>query len=133
MQTSNGYIAAFGRLALAAIFLWSGLGKLMDHAGTVGYMSSVGLPLAEVGYWLAIIIEILGGIALVAGYQTRIVALVLAAFSVVTALAFHAHFGDLNQAIHFMKNIAIAGGFLQVFALGAGAFSLDNTWSKRAA
>lgn len=91
----------------------------------VGYISSVGLPLPQLALALAIIVEIGGGLALIAGYRTRTVAAVLAVFSVFTALAFHNALGDQNQFIHFFKNIAMAGGLLQVVAFGAGRFSLD--------
>ena len=118
-------MAVFGRICLAAVFLWSGLGKLMSYEGTVGYIASTGLPLAPLAYAIAVIVEILGGIVLVVGFKTRIVAAALAVFSVAAALGFHANFGDLNQAIHFMKNIAIAGGMLQVLAFGSGPISVD--------
>jgi putative oxidoreductase len=124
MNNINQYAAVVGRLLLAAIFLWSGLGKLMSYEGTVGYISSVGFPTAPLAYIVAVAIEIIGGIALVVGFKTRWAA-ALAAFSVVTALGFHLNFGDLNQTIHFMKNIAIAGGLLQVIAFGAGSMSMD--------
>jgi putative oxidoreductase len=84
-------------------------------------------------YLLAIVVEVGGGILLVLGFQTRIVALVIANFTVVSALFFHCDFADQNQMIHFLKNIAMAGGLLQVFAFGAGAFSLDGRVSGRVA
>ena len=114
------YIAAAGRLLLAAIFLWSGFGKIMDPASSLGYISSVGLPLPEAGLAIAIVVEILGGLALIVGYRTRLVATGLALFSIATALLFHSALGDQNQFIHFMKNIGMAGGLLQVAAFGAG-------------
>jgi putative oxidoreductase len=91
-----------------------------------GYIASVGLPLPDLAYLLAIVIEIGGGALLLAGYQTRIAALILAVFSVVTALAFHSDFGDQMQMTNFLKNLAMAGGLLQVVAFGAGSFSLDS-------
>jgi len=89
-----------------------------------------GLPLATLGYAAAVIVELGGGLLLLAGYQTRIVASVLAVFSIITALVFHHAFGDQNQMIHFMKNLAMAGGLLQVASFGAGAFSLDGRSGK---
>ncbi|WP_394781944.1 DoxX family protein [Undibacterium sp.] len=115
-----------GRLLMAAIFLLSGFGKLAAPAGTIGYIASSGLPFATLGFILAVAVEVGGGILLVLGYKTRIVASVLAVFTIVTGLAFHHAFGDQNQMIHFLKNLAMAGGFLQVAAFGAGAYSLDN-------
>ncbi len=131
MDQKFDYLAVFGRVCLATLFLWSGLGKLMSYEGTVGYVASAGLPLAPLAYAIAVIVEILGGIALAVGFKTRIVAAVLAVFSVATALGFHANFGDLNQAVHFMKNLAIAGGLLQVFAFGGGALSFDRRLQSR--
>ena len=77
-------------------------------------------------YLIAIVIEVGGGVLLVLGFQTRLVALIMAVFSVATALGFHHDFADQNQMIHFLKNIAMAGGLLQVVAFGAGALSLDG-------
>jgi putative oxidoreductase len=114
-----------GRVLIAAIFVMSGAGKIADPAGTIGYIRSAGLPLPEAAYALSAVVELLGGLLLVAGYQTRLVALMLAGFTFAAALAFHAHFDDANQTIHFMKNLAMAGGLLQITAFGAGAFSLD--------
>jgi putative oxidoreductase len=116
---------AFGRLLMSIIFILSGVGKLAAPAATIGFIASTGLPLATLGYAAAVIVELGGGLLLLAGYQTRLVALVLAGFSVVTALVFHHAFGDQNQMIHFLKNVAMAGGLLQVAAFGAGAFSID--------
>ena len=125
MKISLSYAPTVGRFLLAAIFLISGFGKLMNPAGTIGYISAVGLPLPDVAYALAVVVELGGGLLLVAGYQTRIVALALAAFTIVAAVAFHSHFADQNQLIHFLKNIAIVGGLLQVVAFGAGRLSVD--------
>jgi putative oxidoreductase len=114
-----------GRVLLSAIFLLSGISKISAPAGMIGYIESVGLPFPAVALGLAILVEIGGAAALILGYRTRLVAAGLAAFSIVTALAFHNQLGDQNQFIHFFKNIAMAGGLLQVVAFGAGRFSLD--------
>lgn len=119
-------IPVIGRILLAAIFILSGFGKLMAPAATIGYIESTGLPFATLGLAIAIAVELGGGLLLAAGYQTRIVAAVLAAFSIVTGLAFHNAIGDQNQMIHLLKNFAMAGGLLQVVAFGAGAYSIDN-------
>jgi putative oxidoreductase len=124
--TAADAAAAGGRLLLAAIFLLSGWSKLTDPAGTIGYIQSVGLPLPEVGVVVAIAIELIGGALLVIGYRTRLAAAALALFTLVAALFFHSALGDQNQFIHFFKNVAIAGGLLQVIALGAGRLSLDG-------
>lgn len=122
---TSACLAATGRVLLAAIFIWSGIGKVLDPASSLGYISSVGLPFAEVGLGVAILVELLGGVALIIGYRTRLVATGLALFSIATALVFHSAVGDQNQFIHFMKNIAMAGGLLQVAAFGAGRVGLD--------
>lgn len=121
----NAGLPLVGRIGIAAIFVLSGLSKLAAPAATIGYIQSAGLPLPQVGLAIAILVELVGGAALVLGYRTRIVAAVLAVFSIATALAFHSALGDQNQFIHFFKNVAIAGGLLNVIALGGGAWSLD--------
>ena len=129
MNTNNpntSIIPAIGRVLLATIFVFSGVGKLMAPAATLGYIASSGLPFAPLAMAAAIAVELGGGVALALGIQTRIVAAILAAFSIVTALAFHTALGDQNQLIHLLKNFAMAGGLLQVVAFGAGAFSFDN-------
>jgi putative oxidoreductase len=130
-NTNQSAVPAIGRLLLAAIFIFSGIGKAMAPAGTIGYIASAGLPFATLGLIAAIAIELGGGVMLALGIKARIVALGLALFSVVTALVFHNALGDQNQLIHFMKNIAMAGGLLQVVAFGAGAYSLDALGSRK--
>lgn len=125
MNNTNNVLPLIGRILLAAIFIMSGLGKLADPAGTMGYIASIGLPLPGVALAGAIAVEVGGGLLIAIGLFSRITALAMAAFSIATALLFHHALGDQNQMIHFMKNISIAGGFLQIAAFGAGAFSLD--------
>ena len=120
--------APIGRIFLAAIFIMSGMGKITNYAGTQGYMDAMGVP--GVMLPLVIILEVLGGIAIVIGFKARFVAFLMAGFSVVSAILFHADFGDQTQLNMFMKNIAIAGGFLLIVAHGAGAYSLDNRQTK---
>jgi putative oxidoreductase len=115
-----------GRIFISAIFLISGLGKIAAPAGMIGYIKSAGLPLPLVAFAIAVVVEIGGGLALIAGYRTRFVATVLAVFCVATALGFHTDLADQNQFIHFFKNMAMAGGLLQIVAFGAGRFSLDG-------
>lgn len=109
-------ISIIGRVLLATIFVFSGIGKVMAPEATIGYIASTGLPFATLAFAGAVAVELGGGLALAFGFKARIVAAVLAAFSVVTALAFHNNFGDQNQLIHFLKNLAMAGGLLQVVA-----------------
>ncbi|MEY9148758.1 DoxX family protein [Bradyrhizobium elkanii] len=126
MNNQTTVLAAAGRILMAILFLLSGISKLTAPTTmTEDYIASTGLPAPFRGYLIAVIVEVGGGLALVLGYRTRIVALILAAFSVATALAFHNDFFDQNQLIHFLKNVAVVGGLLQVAAFGAGAWSLD--------
>jgi putative oxidoreductase len=120
-----------GRGLLALIFVLSGAGKLAAYAATQQYMESVGVPGGLLP--LAILAELGGGLALIAGLLTRFSAVALAGFSVVAAILFHADFADQNQMIHFMKNVSIAGGLLLLAAHGAGAWSLDALIARRGA
>jgi len=121
-----GVAPLIGRLLLAAIFLLSGISKVFAPGPTQAYIESAGLPAPLLAYIVALVVEIGGGILLVIGYQARLAALALALFCVVAAFGFHHNFADQNQMIHFLKNLAIAGGLLQVFAFGPGGFSLDR-------
>jgi putative oxidoreductase len=116
--------APTGRLFLATIFFMSGLTKITSYSGTQGYMEAMGVP----GMLLPLVIalEVIGGLAIIIGWNTRVVAFALAGFSVVSAILFHADFSDQMQMGMFMKNIAIAGGFLMLVAQGPGAYALDN-------
>ena len=128
--TANNALNLAGRVLLAALFLPAGIGKLTGFAGTVGYIASVGLPLPAVGAVLALVVEIAGGLALIAGFGTRIAALVLAAFTLVASFFFHAFWAvPADQALMvqllFFKNVAVVGGLLALAANGAGGWSLD--------
>ena len=113
------------------MFLLFGYGKITAFAGTVSYMSSLGVPAPSLFALLAIIIEIVGGLLILIGYQTRIVALGLAVYVLISAFIGHSQWGDLNQFQHFMKNMAIVGGSLAFVAFGAGAYSLDARKPQR--
>jgi putative oxidoreductase len=114
-------ISIIGRVLLAAIFVFSGIGKIMAPAATMAYISSSGLPFAPLGFAIAVAVELGGGLALVFGFKTRIVAAILALFSIATALAFHTNLADQNQLIHLLKNFAMAGGLLQLVAFSSDA------------
>ena len=129
MNTAHELAAPIGRVLLALIFVTSGLGKITGYAATQGYMEAMGVP--GILLPLVIVLEAAGGIAVIVGWKTRLAAFGLAAFSVVSALLFHADFGDQMQMIMFMKNIAIAGGLLLLVAQGAGSYALDNTMTRR--
>lgn len=116
------------RLFLGQIFLLSGVFKISGFEGTQGYMEAMGVPGMLLP--LVIFIEVAGGLAIIAGWQTRLVALALAAFTLVAAAIFHHNVADQMQMIMLMKNIAIAGGFILLAIHGAGSFSLDNWRNK---
>jgi putative oxidoreductase len=118
------------RILMALLFLIAGIGKIAGFAGTSGYIASKGLPLPELDAVIAIVVEVGGGLALIAGFQTRVVALVMAVFTVASAVIFHNFWAlpadqvMVNQ-IMFLKNLSITGGLLMFTAFGAGAMSVD--------
>jgi putative oxidoreductase len=124
------YLAFFGRLLIGLPFAMSGFGKLIAYGQTTAMIAAAGLPVPPLAYAVAVAVELGGGLLLVAGYQARLVAIALALFSIAAAVSFHSNFADQNQMIHFLKNIMMAGGLLQIAAFGAGAISLDNRLSK---
>jgi len=118
------FSAPTGRVFLAIIFFMSGLTKMSSYSGTQGYMDAMGVS----GMLLPLVIalEVIGGLAIIIGWKTKLVALALATFSISSAMIFHADFSDQMQMGMFMKNVAIAGGFLMLVAQGPGAYALDN-------
>lgn len=128
--TFQNPLSLAARLLMVALFLPAGIGKLTGFAGTVGYIASVGLPLPTLAAAAAAIVEIVGSLALLAGFGTRIAAVVLAAFTLVASFFFHNYWGvpadqAFMQQLLFFKNIAVVGGLLAIAAHGAGAWSLD--------
>ena len=120
------YLPFVGRLMIGLPFAMSGLGKLGAYGATTGMISAVGLPFPQLAFAVAVVTELGGGLLLIGGYHARYVAAALALFSFVTAVSFHNNFADQNQMIHFLKNVMVAGGLLQIVAFGAGALSIDN-------
>lgn len=116
--------APLGRILIALIFVVSGAGKLTNYAGTQGYMEAMGVPGALLPAVIAL--ELIGGLAIILGWQARVAAFLLAGFSLVSAVLFHADFSDQMQTIMFLKNLGLAGGFLFIVAHGAGAWSVDE-------
>ena len=125
-MASVNYIAALGRLMIAAIFLASGFHKLLTPAETQAYISSAGLPDPVAVYWATAAVETIGGACLAIGLATRFAALILAGFSLAAAVVFHTNFTDANQFNNFMKNVAMAGGLLQVVAFGSGGLAITH-------
>jgi putative oxidoreductase len=129
--STQDVIALVGRILIAYLFIPAGISKLMGFAGTVGYITSAGLPLPQVAAAIAIVVELGVGIAFLLGFKTRIAAIVLAVFTVMTAVFFHKYWSapdamKMMQQINFNKNIAIAGGLLAFAAFGPGRLSVDK-------
>jgi len=134
MTTPNQNLTLlFGRALLVALFLFSGIGKLMAPSATIAYIAASGAPLPSLAYAIALFVELGLATALLLGYRVRPVALLMAAFTLMTALLFHNHFADKGQLINFLKNLAICGGLLQVAVFGAGTYSLDHLRAQRPA
>ena len=131
MSAQQNVLDFTGRVLIAAIFLVAGLGKIAGYAGAQGYMAAMGVPGALLP--LVIALEVGGSIAIILGYHTRLAAFLLAGFCIVSALIFHRALGDRMQFILFMKNVAIAGGFLLLVARGPGDWSFDARRAAEAA
>ena len=131
MNKFNPFFSLAGRVMIALIFVLSGFGKISVIEGTQGYMDAMGLP--GILVYPTILFEIVAGLAIIAGYQTRYVALALAGYSLLTAVIFHSQLGDQTQFFMFMKNVAMAGGFLFLVRHGAGELSIDNRRSTAVA
>ncbi len=128
--TTRSALALVGRILIAAIFLLSGIAKLVDNPGTVGHMTAAGIPAADILSIIAGVAEILGGLALLLGWFTRAGALGLILFMIPATLIFHGFWSyqgaeQKTQMVNFMKNLAIIGGLAQIMAFGAGRFSVD--------
>ncbi|MDH6229901.1 putative oxidoreductase [Mesorhizobium soli] len=119
-------IVLLGRILLSIIFILAGFGKLTGIAGTAQYFASYGLPMPTVTAVVVGLVEFLGGLAVLIGFQTRIAAILLAIFSVAAALVAHMNWADMGQLINFQKNLAMSGGLLVLAAFGPGAYSVDG-------
>ena len=122
------YSSLISRILLSHIFILAGFSKITGYAGTQGYMESVGVPGMLLP--LVILLELGGGLAILIGLKTKLISYALAGFTIIAAVIFHSNLADQMQMILFMKNIAIAGGFLLLAAHGAGAYSIDNRKSN---
>lgn len=125
-MTDNRYVSLAGRLLIGLPFILFGIGKATTYGPTVAMIEAVGLPVPPLSFLFAVTLEIVGGALLVLGYKVRPVSVLLAIFSIATAVYFHGNLADQNSFVHFFKNVMMAGGLLQIAAFGAGAFSLDE-------
>jgi putative oxidoreductase len=123
---NNTVVPLASRILLSLLFFVSGYTKLMNVAGTAGYFTKIGLPMADVLVWLVIGVELLGALLIVLGWQTRIVAWIMAIFTLGTALLGHKFWVDPSQATQFLKNLGLIGGFLLLAAYGPGRASIDR-------
>lgn len=131
MESLKNPLSLLGRVLMSWLFIPAGFGKIAGFAGTVGYATSVGMPLPQVAIAVALVVELLGGIALLVGLKTRWVALALAGFTAVATFFFHNYWAlpadqQMMQQLLFNKNVAVVGGLLAFAAFGAGAWSLDG-------
>jgi putative oxidoreductase len=130
MNTAR-YLPFVGRLFIGLPFMMSGLSKLAAYGATIGLIASSKLPLPPpLAYAGAVTVEIGCGLLMVIGYRARMAAIILALFCLATAAFFHTNLADPNQTFHFIKNLVMTGGLLQVVTYGAGALSIDNRRSK---
>ena len=123
MTMLRGTTELVGRIFLMILYLYSGSTKISAYPATLGYMASAGVPGAFLP--LVIALEILGSVAIILGWQTRIVSILLAGYTLIAAALFHNHFSDQTQLIMFLKNVSIAGAFLMLAATGPGPLSVD--------
>lgn len=119
-------VALLGRAMLASLFIPAGFSKLTAIGGTAGYFASLGLPMPTVTTVVVGLVELLGGLAVLVGFKTRIAALLLAVFTIAASFVAHTNFADGMQLLMFQKNVSIAGGLLLLVALGAGSLSVDR-------
>lgn len=129
--TLQNPLALVGRILIALLFIPAGFGKISGFAGTVGYATSVGMPMPTVAVAVGLLIELLGGLALLFGFGTRIAAMALAVFTLAASFFFHAYWAlpadqQMMQQLLFFKNVAVTGGLLAFAAFGAGAWSVDG-------
>lgn len=124
LYATRNHIPLIARILLSALFIWSGINKILHPVATQEYMATYGMPLTGLFIIAAIVLEISGGLSLLLGYYARIGASVLAVFTILAALIFHTDFSDQIQQIMLMKNLAIFGGLLMVIQHGPGNIAL---------
>ena len=126
MDSIRSFAPLVGRLLIGVFLLFAGYAKIGDPGSMKTLIGDAGVPVPDISYVVAVIVEIGGGLALVLGFRTRLVAAIVAIFAIVSALLVHSDFSDPVQLGNFLKNLALAGGLLQIFAFGSGRCSIDN-------
>lgn len=134
-SSGNGFVSLFGRILLSVIFIVSGFGKLFTFHSVAGMLAGKGFPLATIAAGVAIAIELLGGLAILAGFQTKLTAWIVFLYLIPTTLMFHNFWAmqgaiRMDNQVHFLKNLAIMGGLLLLASNGAGAYSLDASRNR---
>ena len=137
MNSSNNVVTLAGRILLSAIFIFAGIEKIAAFSGTVGYAASVHMPMPSVAIAVALLVELLGGLAILVGFQTRIAAWIVFLYLIPASFFFHNFWAmegaaRMNNQIHFLKNVAIMGGLLILAASGAGGMSVDASRARKA-
>jgi putative oxidoreductase len=137
-NSSGGIVALIGRILLSSVFIIAGFGKIGGFAMEEGFVASKHLPLPAVALGIATIIELVGGLAILAGFYTRFTAWIVFLYMIPTTFIFHNFWAlqgadRLNTTLHFEKNIAIMGGLLILAAFGAGSLSIDAARAPKSA
>ena len=126
-HAAKDYLPALARLLLCSLFIWDGVVQLRDPAGTMTYFTSLHIPVPQITVWVSIAVHLLGGIGILLGFMTRWAAALLILLCLGTAFGVHLPSGDMENMMHFYKNLVMAGGLLYVIAFGPGAFALDKS------
>lgn len=130
-SSAQDVVPVIGRVLMSAPFIWAGYIKLITAAATQAFFAHLGLPLPVAAWGVAVVIELLGGLSLLLGFQARFVGSILAAWCIATALVAHTNFADPNMLTHFLKNVVMAGGFLYVAVFGAGGYTIQRAFGGR--
>ena len=125
-NVAKDYLPALARLLMCSLFIWDGVLQLRDPAGTAQYFTSINIPAPQIAVWVSIAVHLLGGIGLLVGFMTRWAAALLILLCLGTAFGVHLPAGDMENMMHFYKNLVMAGGLLYVIAFGPGAFAFDK-------
>jgi putative oxidoreductase len=136
MNSSNNVVSLGGRILMSAIFIFAGIGKIASFSMTTGYAASAHVPMPSVAIAVAIAVEVLGGLAILVGFQTRIAAWIVFLYMIPISFFFHNFWAlegaaRMNNQIHFMKNVAIMGGLLILAANGPGGASVDASLARK--
>jgi putative oxidoreductase len=124
--SGNSPVILVARILISILFILAGFGKLTAISATAGWFGSIGLPMPTVTTVIVGLVELLGGISVLVGFQTRIAAIVLAVFTLVATAVAHLDFSQAGNALMLQKNLGITGGLLLLAVLGAGAYSIDG-------